>query len=115
MNNIALIRKTAIAAAITAGMIGVPALAATFKVGERLGVEETEIRAALEAQGYVVHEIEFEDGEIEAEVTLDGQEYEIEMAADGTITEIEAEDDDDDDDDGDDDNGGDKPESTVEQ
>ncbi|MEM7295173.1 MAG: PepSY domain-containing protein [Pseudomonadota bacterium] len=84
------------------------AVLAEINVGDSLGTTETAIQAALEAQGYTISEIEIEDGEIEAEVMLNGQELEIEVAADtGQVIEVAADedDDDDDDDDGDDDDG----------
>ncbi|WP_299724036.1 PepSY domain-containing protein [uncultured Tateyamaria sp.] len=67
---------------------------AGLDVGQSLGSTEADVRAALTSMGYEVQEIEVEDGEIEAEVTLDGVAMEIEVAMDtGLITEIEAEDD----------------------
>lgn len=94
-----LISKTAIATAITAAMIGIPAFAANVMVGDKLGTAENEIRAALEAKGYEILEIEREFRGFEAEVIIDGEEFELEISADGTIIEIELEDDDEDDDD----------------
>ena len=86
-----------------------PALLAAFIVpgyalagadlGQTLGTTESAVRAALTGMGYAVQEIEIEDDEIEAEVTLDGVAYEIEVAMEtGKIVEIELEDDEDDDD-----------------
>ncbi len=88
--------KTALLAALL-----VPATAfAGIDVGQTLGTTEAEVRAALSDLGYTVQEIEIEDGEIEAEVTLNGTAYEIEVAMDsGQVVEIELEDDDADDDD----------------
>jgi len=76
-------------------LIGAPALAmANISVGDTVGTDEAEIRAAVEAQGYTVTEIEIEDGEIEVEVLLDGVETElvVDMTT-GIVTEIELEDD----------------------
>lgn len=81
-----------------AGLItAAPALAlANIGVGDTLGTDEAAIRSALEAQGYVVEEIEFEDGEIEVELSKDGVETELVLTGvDGTVTAIEAEEDDD--------------------
>lgn len=88
--------KTALLAALL-----VPATAfAGVDVGQTLGTTESGVRAALTDLGYTVEEIEIEDGEIEAQVTLGGAEYEIEVAMDsGRIIEIELEDDEDGDDD----------------
>ena len=80
-----------------AGLIAAaPALAlANVGLGEKLGTDEADIRAALEAQGYVVEEIEFEDGEIEVELSKDGVETELVLNnVDGTVTAIELEEDD---------------------
>lgn len=75
----------------------IPAAAfAQLDVGQQLGSTESDVRAALTGMGYDVQEIEIEDGEIEADVVLDGVELEIEIAMDsGLIVEIETEDDDD--------------------
>ena len=83
----------------TAGLISLPALAlAASSVGDVVGTSEADIRANLESQGYIVQEIEFEDGEIEVEALLDGQEVELELSRNtGAVIEIEAEDEDDDD------------------
>lgn len=86
--------------AILAALIVPAAAFAGLDVGQSLGTTDADVRAALTGMGYEVHEIESEDGEIEAEVTLDGVAYEIEVAMDtGLITEIELEDDEDGDDD----------------
>ncbi|MEO1732342.1 MAG: PepSY domain-containing protein [Pseudomonadota bacterium] len=78
----------------------VPALAmAQFTVGDSLGTTDEEIRAAVEAKGYVIEEIEREDGEIEVEVLIDGVETELTLAiVDGVLLDIETEGDDTDDD-----------------
>lgn len=83
--------------AIAAGLVVAPSLAfATMTVGDKLGTNEADIKAALEAQGYTVEEIEAKDGEFEAEVLLGGTPYEIEVSAKtGEIIEIELDDDDD--------------------
>ena len=76
---------------------------AQFNVGDELGTTETAIQAALEAQGYTVIEIEFEDDEIEVAAMLDGQLFEFEISPEtGLVLEIEEEDEDDDDEDEDD-------------
>ena len=63
-------------------------------VGSYLGKTEAEGRAALEAKGYMVTEVEVEDDELEFEVKKDGQAYEIEVdPATGNISETEKEDD----------------------
>lgn len=65
-------------------------------VGTYLGKTEAEGRTALEAKGFVVTEVETEDGELEFEVKKDGQAYEIEVdPATGKISETEKEDDND--------------------
>lgn len=65
-------------------------------VGDQVGLEEAQIRTTLEAQGYTIQEIEFEDDAIEVEVTMDGVESELVLSlTDGTVVEIELEDDDD--------------------
>ena len=70
---------------------------AAVTVGDTLGTTEDEIRAALTDQGYAVEEIETEDGEIEAEVSLDGKEMEVVVdAKSGLILEMELEDQDED-------------------
>ena len=83
--------KSAVLAALL-----VPGVAlAGLDIGQQVGTTEADVRAALTGFGYDVQEIEIEDGEIEAEVTLDGVAYEIEVAMDtGLILEIETEDDD---------------------
>jgi hypothetical protein len=69
---------------------------AKFAVGDSVGTDPAAIRAAFEAEGYSVTEVEIEDGEIEVEYVMDGKEYEVSIAADtGLVTDIEAEDDDD--------------------
>lgn len=80
--------------ALLAALI-VPGFAfAGANVGQSLGKSEADIRSALTGMGYDVQEIEIEDDEIEADVTLDGVAYEIEVAVDtGLVTEIELEDD----------------------
>ena len=95
-NDMTYLTKPALLAALI-----VPAAAfAGLDLGQSLGTTEDEVRAALTGLGYEVVEIEIEDGEIEAEVVLDGAAFEIEVAMDtGQIVEIEAEDDDDADDD----------------
>ncbi len=98
--NTNLIKRFARPAAIAAALAVAPGLAlAGLSVGDSMGKTETEIRAALEKQGYTVMEIETEDGMVEAEVALNGKEYEIEVdAKTGAVVEIELEDEDDRDD-----------------
>lgn len=74
-----------------------PVLAlADIGLGDTLGTNASEIRATLEAQGYEIEEIEFEDGEIEVELVKDGVETELVLSeADGVVKAIELEDDDD--------------------
>ncbi|WP_299624728.1 PepSY domain-containing protein [uncultured Tateyamaria sp.] len=80
--------------AILAALIVPAAAFAGLELGQPLGTTDADVRAALTGMGYEVQEIEIEDDEIEAEVTLDGVAYEIEVAMDtGLITEIEHEDD----------------------
>jgi uncharacterized membrane protein YkoI len=65
---------------------------AAVSVGDTLGTTEEDIRSALTAEGYTVEEIETEDGEIEAEVTLDGQEMDVVVdARSGQVLEMELE------------------------
>ena len=92
--------STLIKPAILAGLL-IPATAiAGLELGQTLGTAEADVRAALTELGYTVQEIEIEDGEIEAEVTLEGVAYEVEVTADtGQIVGIELEDDADSDDD----------------
>ena len=71
---------------------------AQINVGDRLGTSEMAIQAALEAQGYVVTEIEIEDGEIEVEAMSEGQAYEFEVSPEsGLVLEASLEDEDDED------------------
>ena len=74
-----------------------PVLAlANVGLGDKLGTTESDIRTALEAQGYQIEEIEFEDGEIEVELVKDGVETELVLSdTDGVVTAIELEEDDD--------------------
>jgi len=76
-------------------LIGAPALAmANISVGDSIGTDEVEIRAAVEAKGYIVEEIEVEDGKIEVEVLMDGVETELVLdMTTGRVIEIELDDD----------------------
>jgi hypothetical protein len=66
---------------------------AAVSVGDTLGKTEDDVRAALSSQGYMVEDIETEDGEIEAEVSLDGREMEVVVdARSGQVLEMELED-----------------------
>ncbi|WP_170549908.1 MULTISPECIES: PepSY domain-containing protein [Ruegeria] len=82
---------------LTGLIVTAPALAlANVGLGDKLGTSEAEIRATLEAQGYQIEEIEFEDGEIEVELSKDGVETELVLTeTDGEVTAIEIEKDDD--------------------
>ena len=85
-------------------LLGTGAALASFNVGDSLGTTEADIRAALEAKGAVVEEIETEDNLVEAEIVLDGVEMEIAVdLSSGAIAEIETDDDDDGDNEDDDD------------
>jgi len=65
---------------------------AAVSLGDKLGTTEDDIRTALTSQGYTVEEIEIEDGEIEAEVSLDGQEMEVVVdSKSGLVLEMELE------------------------
>ncbi|NOD96834.1 hypothetical protein GS610_06390 [Ruegeria sp. HKCCD6228] len=74
-----------------------PVLAlANVGLGDKLGTSEADIRAALEAQGYQIEEIEIEGGKIEVELIKDGVETELVLSdTDGVVTAIELEEDDD--------------------
>ncbi|WP_170349794.1 MULTISPECIES: PepSY domain-containing protein [Ruegeria] len=82
---------------LTGLIVTAPALAlANVGLGDKLGTSEAEIRSTLEAQGYQIEEIEFEDGEIEVELSKDGVETELVLTeTDGEVTAIEIEKDDD--------------------
>jgi len=80
---------------IAAALLATPAIA-TLSVGEKLGANEEAIKTKLEAQGYVVMEIEKEDNMLEVEVTLNGKEFELEVdPKSGAIIKIEEEEKDD--------------------
>ncbi|QFT31434.1 hypothetical protein FIV00_13150 [Labrenzia sp. THAF82] len=65
---------------------------AAVTVGDKVGTTEEDIRAALTDEGYVVEEIEIENGEVEAEVSRDGQEIEVVVDGEsGLILEMELE------------------------
>ncbi|MEX0349455.1 MAG: PepSY domain-containing protein [Paracoccaceae bacterium] len=83
---------------LTALIAAAPVLAmANVNLGDTLGTDEATIRAAMEAQGNTVEEIEFEDDEIEVELLKDGVETELVLTrTDGVVTAIEMEQDDDD-------------------
>lgn len=95
MTKISDLKPALLAAAI--GLASLPAVSAiALGAGETVGTSETEIRAALEAAGYEVGEIEFEKNEIEVEARRDAVNYEIEVSPEtGVILEIEEDDDDD--------------------
>lgn len=98
-----LMKSTAASLATTTLLLaGAGAAFAAVTVGDQLGTSEEAIRAALTAEGYTVEEFEAEKGELEAEVTKDGQEMEIVIdATSGIILELELEDESDDDEDDD--------------
>lgn len=81
---------------------GAAGAAAALTVGTPIGQDVDTVRAALEAEGYEVLEVELDGDEIEADVLRDGQAFEVEVSVtDGVVTEIELEDDEDDEDDDD--------------
>ena len=88
-------KDTVKATLLTTAMISAPVLGlAAANTGDTLGVAEADIRAALEAQGYVIQEFEIEDDELEVEASLNGILYEIEISPQtGEILEIEEDDD----------------------
>jgi len=89
--------KTTLATA--AALIALPAFAfAQLAPGTQVGTDEADIRAMLEAEGFQIEEIEFEDGEIEVEYLFEGAEYEMTLSPDGVVVSVELEDEEDDDD-----------------
>jgi hypothetical protein len=82
----------------TAGIIAAVALPlgvalAAMQEGDHAGKNANEIADFLSKQGYVVEEIEVEDGKLEANVVLDGKEYEIYIDPEtGNIVKIEEDD-----------------------
>lgn len=88
--------KTTASAAVLAITLGAAPFATALTVGDTVGADAEQIRATLEAEGYVISEIEVDDDEIEVEATRDGVELEIEIdPATAQIIEIELENDDD--------------------
>jgi hypothetical protein len=89
--------------ALTLAMAGVmaPTLAmAGFTLGDTMPTTEEALRAQLTGQGYVVEEVEIDDGMLEVEATKDGVEFELVIKPNtGEIIKIEQEPDDDKDDD----------------
>ena len=82
--------------AVVAGLLIPSAAFAQINVGDQLGTSEDAIRAALQTKGYAVTEIEFEDDEIEVNVTADGKSLEFEISPEtGLVLAIEDEADDD--------------------
>jgi uncharacterized membrane protein YkoI len=80
----------------TAGLLAPSLAMAGFTLGDTMPSTEDALRAALSGQGYVVEEIEIDDGMLEVEVTKDGIEYELVIKPDtGELVEIEQERDDD--------------------
>ncbi len=51
-----------------------------------------DIKRMLEAQGYKIKDIDFDDGEYEAEVYKDGKEFEIKLDRMGKILKIKGDD-----------------------
>ncbi|WP_420411523.1 PepSY domain-containing protein [Roseibium sp.] len=88
------IKHTAVTVFASAiGLAGAGAALAAVTLGDDLGTTEEEVRAALTSQGYTITEIETENGELEAEVVLDGQEMEIVIdTTSGLVLEMELED-----------------------
>ncbi|WP_298919006.1 PepSY domain-containing protein [uncultured Roseobacter sp.] len=80
---------------LLAGLL-LPGMAlANISVGDALGKSDAAVRAALEAKGYAISEIELDKDEIEVEAMLDGKTYEIEVSPEtGLILEIELDDED---------------------
>ena len=95
MKTTASAKRLAATAALGAVLMSLPLAAwADLTAGDTVGKTPAEIRASLESLGYVVKEIEIEDDEIEAEVTMNGEELELEIdPATGKVAEIELEDD----------------------
>lgn len=86
--------KSVLFAVIVAASFALPAggAFAAVTVGDKVGTTEEDIRAALTDEGYVVEEIETENGEVEAEVSRDGQEIEVVVDGEsGLILEMELE------------------------
>ena len=96
------ITNTLAAAAIAGGALFLPfsASAADLAAGDYLGKTAAEVSAALESRGFVIKEIEREDGilEVEVEKTASGNandaaEFEFEIAqATGEIVKVEIDD-----------------------
>ena len=85
-----------------AGMMAPTLAMAGFTLGDTLPTTEEALRAELGNQGYVVEEVEIEDGMLEVEALKDGVEYEILVDAQtGEIVEAEKELDDQDEEDDD--------------
>ena len=62
------------------------------ELGSYLGKTEAEVRTALEGKGFVITEVELEDGELEFGVKKGAKAYEIEVdPKTGTISEVELE------------------------
>lgn len=80
--------------AVTAALMMAPAVAlAGISLGDSVGTTDADIRAAFEAAGYTVEDIEREDGEIEVEVLQNGAEFEFGIAPDtGAVVEMEKDD-----------------------
>ena len=95
MKTVSLPKRLAVVAAFGAALSSLPIAAwADLSAGDPLGKTDAEIRASLESLGYMVEEIEIEDDEIEAEVTMNGEAFELEIdPATGQVAEIEKEDD----------------------
>lgn len=94
MSNILNLKTVLALSAIAGALLLAPAFAASEPaVGDVLGTVEADIRTALEARGYTVEEIEFEDDEIEVEIAMNDVELELEIDPEtGAIVEIETDD-----------------------
>ena len=83
-------RKIALAAALLASALAVPASAAELTKETRLGVTAEEVKASLAALGYEVRKVETEDGKIEAYFVGQGHMGEVYVSAQtGMPTKIE--------------------------
>ncbi|MTH99456.1 PepSY domain-containing protein [Roseibium sp. RKSG952] len=63
----------------TIGLSSAGAAQAEVMMGDRLGTSVGEIATALEAQGYMIHEIDVSTRRIEVEATLNNRKLEIDV------------------------------------
>lgn len=85
-------RRTATAFCFACFCLAQTALA-QVSPGQTIGTDEAAIRAALEAAGYTVRQVERKrDGKHEVDAVFDGHALEIDISSDGQITEIELDD-----------------------